>query len=41
MAYDRIVGYPTQPGLTWRNCRLLSPTRINLEEPKVTQPNQD
>jgi hypothetical protein len=28
--------------LTWRNHRLPSPTRINLEEPaRVTQPNQD
>jgi hypothetical protein len=27
--------------LTWRNRRLPSPTRINLEEPYVTQPNQD
>ncbi len=27
------VGYPAQPGLTWRNHRLSSPTRINLEEP--------
>jgi hypothetical protein len=27
------VGYPAQPGLTWRNPRLPSPTRINLEEP--------
>ncbi len=27
------VGYPAQPGLTWRNRRLPSPTRINLEEP--------
>jgi hypothetical protein len=26
-------GYPAQPGLTWGNCRLPSPTRINLEEP--------
>jgi hypothetical protein len=26
---------------SWRNCRLPSPTRINLEEPQVTQPNQD
>jgi hypothetical protein len=26
---------------TWRNRRLPNPTRINLEEPKVTQPNQD
>ncbi len=24
------VGYPAQPGLTWRNRRLPSPTRINL-----------
>ncbi len=27
------VGYPAQPGLIWRNRRLPSPTRINLEEP--------
>jgi hypothetical protein len=27
------VGYPAQTGLTWRNHRLPSPTRINLEEP--------
>ncbi len=27
------VGYPAQPGLTWRNHKLPSPTRINLEEP--------
>ncbi len=27
------VCYPVQPGLTWRNRRLPSPTRINLEEP--------
>ena len=27
------VGYPAQPGLTWRNRRSPSPTRINLEEP--------
>ena len=26
-------GYPAQPKLTWRNRRLPSPTRINLEEP--------
>ncbi len=26
---------------TWRNRRLPSPTRINLEEPQVTQPNQE
>ncbi len=26
------VGYPAQPGSTWRNHRLPSPTRINLEE---------
>ncbi len=24
------VGYPAQPGLTWKNHRLPSPTRINL-----------
>jgi hypothetical protein len=27
------VGYPAQPGLAWRNRRLPSPTKINLEEP--------
>jgi hypothetical protein len=27
------VGYPAQPGITWRNHRLPSPTRINLEKP--------
>ncbi len=27
--------------LTWTNRSLSSPTRINLEEPQVTQPNQD
>ncbi len=27
------VGYPAQPGLTGRNRRLPSPTRINLKEP--------
>jgi hypothetical protein len=27
------VGYQAQPGLTWRNRRLPSPTRITLEEP--------
>ncbi len=25
-------GWPAQPGITWRNRRLPSPTRINLEE---------
>ncbi len=29
----RTLGYTAQPGLTWRNRRLTSPTRINLEEP--------
>ncbi len=24
------IGYPAQPGLTWRNRRLPSPTKINL-----------
>ncbi len=27
------VGFPAQPGSTWRNHRLPSPTRINLKEP--------
>jgi hypothetical protein len=35
------IGYPAQPGLTWRKGRLLSPTRINLEEPvRVASPTR-
>ena len=34
-------GYPAHLGLTWRNRRLPSPTRINLEEPiRVASPNR-
>ncbi len=34
-------GYPAQPGLTWRNRRLPSPTRINLVEPvRVASPTR-
>ncbi len=36
---DRSI--PQNMVLTWRNHRLPSPTRINLEEPQVTQPSQD
>ncbi len=35
------VGYPAQPGLTLRIRRLPSPTRINLEDRRLNQPNQD
>jgi hypothetical protein len=36
------VNWHTVAASTWRNHRLPSPTRINLEEPaRVTQHNQD
>ncbi len=33
LTWRNLEGYPAQPGFTWRNRRLPSPTRINLEEP--------
>ncbi len=40
--FDQVPINKYSPIITWRNRRLPSPTRINLEEPaRVTQPNQD